>query len=346
MSKNSLTRRPHGFTLIELLVVIAIIAILIALLLPAVQQAREAARRSTCKNNLKQIGLALHNYHDTHRTFPPGWVSQLEAEIDNQGQWAWGAFILPFMDQAGLYNAIQIDSGLSLAAALSNASVRDALLKPQPAFRCPSDDGKDMADNRKIGDNAATPVLRDTPRSNYVAANNSMNMGLDDDDNSSPNTDGARANGCFYRNSRTRMKDIVDGTSNTILVGERASELLRSTGTVAPCNAATIVGIRYEDASMAALAWFNGSGQSFVMFGADIAINGDGRVRNASNYDTNNHCGRGINSFHEGGCHVLLGDGSVRFISENVDHNNATTAVDSIYERLVARKDRQVIGEW
>ena len=343
--------KKRGFTLIELLVVIAIIAILIALLLPAVQQAREAARRSSCKNNLKQIGLALHNYHDTHRTFPPGWVSQPEAEVANHGQWAWGAFILPFMDQAGLYNAIQIDSGLSLAAALSNASVRDALLKPQPAFRCPSDDGKDLTDTnaRRLGDNAATPVLRDTPRSNYVAANSTMNMGLDDAGTGSVSS-GVTANGCFYRNSRTRMKDIVDGTSNTILVGERASELLRSTGTVAPCNAATIVGIKWvpqnSSGSWAPLAWFNGSGQSYVMFGADIAINGDGRVRNGSNYDTNNHCGRGINSFHEGGVHVVLADGAVRFLSENIDHNNATAAVDSTYEYLVARKDRQVVGEF
>src|SRR4051812_6730319 len=92
----------RGFTLIELLVVIAIIAVLIALLLPAVQQAREAARRSQCKNNLKQIGLALHNYHDTANTLPPGWIG--DPTGSNAGnRWGWGTMILPYLDQAPLY---------------------------------------------------------------------------------------------------------------------------------------------------------------------------------------------------------------------------------------------------
>ena len=109
----STVKYRHGFTLIELLVVIAIIAVLVALLLPAVQQAREAARRSTCKNHLKQIGLALHNYHDTHGVFPHGYLNDWGAAVDSSGnfynhqnggtvfedaaQWAWSAFILPFM---------------------------------------------------------------------------------------------------------------------------------------------------------------------------------------------------------------------------------------------------------
>ena len=97
-----------AFTLIELLVVIAIIGVLIALLLPAVQQAREAARRTQCRNNLKQIGLAYHNYHDTFNTFPPGIVSRIPNNITSSeaGCWAWGTYILPMVDQAGLYNAL------------------------------------------------------------------------------------------------------------------------------------------------------------------------------------------------------------------------------------------------
>ena len=345
--------KKRGFTLIELLVVIAIIAILIALLLPAVQQAREAARRSACKNNMKQIGLALHNYHDTHRTFPPGWVQQIPypatatptAADNNRGNWAWGAFILPFMDQSGLYNAIQIDTGNSLAAALTNASVRDALLNPLATFRCPSDVGKDLSDTdaRRIGDTSGT--LYDSPRSNYVAANSSYFPGVDD--NNTVSNSGQYANGCFYRNSRTRMKDIVDGTSNTILVGERASELQRPNDTVSPSNAAIIVGIKMPDASagIGRLGWWNNQGQAYVLFGADIKINGHGEGTQ-SDYLTNNHCARALNSFHEGGAHVVLGDGSVRFVSENIDHNPSTAAVDSTYERLMARKDRQVVGEW
>ncbi|VAX38047.1 hypothetical protein-transmembrane region and signal peptide prediction, partial [hydrothermal vent metagenome] len=95
------TNKKRGFTVIELIVVSAISASLAALLLPAVQQAREAARRSACKNNLKQIGLAMHNYHDTHRVFPSGYVS-----VDSRNQIGWGTFILPFVDQFKLYNAM------------------------------------------------------------------------------------------------------------------------------------------------------------------------------------------------------------------------------------------------
>src|SRR5665213_792890 len=143
-----------GFTLIELLVVIAIIAVLIALLLPAVQQAREAARRTQCKNNLKQLGLALHNYHDiTSNTFPPGYI-----DVNPQGVlllWGWGTMILPQIDQAPLYNVLtspatvpNINTGLASAtpATVTPNTVQTVIR----AFRCPSDNGSDViagADN-------------------------------------------------------------------------------------------------------------------------------------------------------------------------------------------------------
>jgi prepilin-type N-terminal cleavage/methylation domain-containing protein len=137
-------RRPRGFTLIELLVVIAIIAILVALLLPAVQQAREAARRSQCKSNLKQLGVALHNYHDVHSVFPPGCVNQ-EGDTANPDDrdrlnWTWPVYLMPYMDQAPLYE--QLNPGPTRAtAAVSDPAKRAVMQQPLAAFRCPSDVG-------------------------------------------------------------------------------------------------------------------------------------------------------------------------------------------------------------
>ena len=312
--------KKRGFTLIELLVVIAIIAILIALLLPAVQQAREAARRSQCKNNLKQIGLALHNYHDTHRTFPPGYVEQ--ETTDALGNWAWGAFILPFIDQASLYNTIGVGDGPSLAVALNTQSVQDALETPMPAFRCPSDVGKDLTDNdvRRIMNAGPTPApaYRDQPRSNYVGNNDAQGITLTGD-------------GIFYRNSRTRMRDIVDGTSNTILVSERATEIGNPSGGIYSCDAAGLVGSKYEPTNP---TW-EAETLPQVMFAAAYGINSI----------TTANCRRGAGSFHEGGAHVVLCDGAVRFLSENIDHSSYGN-IDSLYEYLCARNDRQVVGEF
>ncbi|OYW13961.1 MAG: hypothetical protein B7Z55_16195, partial [Planctomycetales bacterium 12-60-4] len=130
----------RGFTLIELLVVIAIIAILIALLLPAVQQAREAARRSQCVNNLKQLGLAIHNYHDNFNAFPPGWIGVTNRTPDTEGNsgFAWGAHLLPQLDQSPLYGRLNFNRECYDPA--FNAVAMSTVL---PAFRCPSDPSQD-----------------------------------------------------------------------------------------------------------------------------------------------------------------------------------------------------------
>src|SRR5438067_9147484 len=139
-------RIVRGFTLIELLVVIAIIAVLVALLLPAVQQAREAARRTQCKNNLKQLGLAMQNYHDTMGKFPPGFVTAVPNDFNITGDfWSWGVFIAPQIDLANIYNALQPGTN-SLTAALSNPNTLAVLQTPLPSFRCPSDVGNALND--------------------------------------------------------------------------------------------------------------------------------------------------------------------------------------------------------
>ncbi len=202
MKKLNDVSKNRGFTLIELLVVIAIIAILIALLLPAVQQAREAARRSTCKNNLKQIGLALHNYHDTHRVFPPGSISQ--------HGWLSTTFILPFIDQAPLYQAIKPNGPIVLTNAIILARVRTVL----PAYLCPSSADPDASKNSSAQVRVAG-IQYPIGLSNYLAIDGNgdlrCNYGL------------SSFNGIFYQNSKTKIRDITDGTSNTVMFTERST---------------------------------------------------------------------------------------------------------------------------
>lgn len=208
---NRESQRRRAFTLIELLVVIAIIAVLIALLLPAVQQAREAARRSQCKNNLKQIGIAFHNYHDAHGVLPPGYIDNDPlANVTNQNMLGWGTFILPFVDQGPLFNLI----GQSGACAASWPTVSDMTTSsstvPTPyaktvlqTFLCPTDPGSGI--NTKV---------HSYGKSNYTGVGGSGYR------SSSPT---AHPTGTFYDNSRVSLRDVTDGSSNTAMVGERGS---------------------------------------------------------------------------------------------------------------------------
>jgi prepilin-type N-terminal cleavage/methylation domain-containing protein/prepilin-type processing-associated H-X9-DG protein len=212
--RRQLTRR--GFTLIELLVVIAIIAVLIGLLLPAVQRVREAASRLKCKNNLKQIGLALHNFHDRVGQFPPGYTSN-QANTDGTGPgWGWAAFLLPDLEQENLYRLI--DFSRPMTAPGNHDIVRQASV---PFLRCPSDPRQDPIPLSEFVNPAA--LRTSLARSNYVACyGNTPFLG------ESPAVltthlliDGISGRGMFYRNSRTRIGDIADGTSNTLAVAEK-----------------------------------------------------------------------------------------------------------------------------
>ncbi|MBT6154286.1 MAG: DUF1559 domain-containing protein [Planctomycetaceae bacterium] len=168
----SASSRRRAFTLIELLVVIAIIAILVALLLPAVQQAREAARRMRCKNNLKQIGIALHNYHDVHSTLPPGFISATGyIGATNRNQWAWGAFLLPYLDGQPLYQSIDFNRLMTdetpSANGVSNLAAAGSV---QPWSLCPSDVGPELIDRRCLPNGGPSSsreqVTRQSPASN------------------------------------------------------------------------------------------------------------------------------------------------------------------------------------
>src|SRR5262245_28018372 len=223
-------RDRRGFTLIELLVVIAIIAILVGLLLPAVQKVREAAARLQCKNNLKQIGLALHNYHGTLERFPAGYLTTRPGPglaDDNGPGWGWAAQLLPELEQGNLYNQIQFTRDITDPV---QKTVRTTVL---PIFLCPSDPGKTLFTVNRAGDTEPYQNPRTDSTGNPVQVAHGNYVGVFGQPEVSPDpgflaTDpdrGIDRQGMLYRNSAVRFADVTDGTSNTLFVGERSSNL-------------------------------------------------------------------------------------------------------------------------
>src|SRR3954454_4417085 len=201
-------RHRPAFTLVELLVVIAIIGVLVALLLPAVQAAREAARRMKCQNNLKQIGLALHNYHDSFGRFPAAyyraWPTSVGSTFGTPG-WGWGTMILPRLEQQGLYDALNVNTTQATGA----ATMKPLAQTPLQMFRCPSDTGKPLNLNRA---SYAT--------SNYIAVFGAL---YDQASIGQPVVAGSvpsAGTGMFSANSGVRMAEVSDGLSNTVMIGE------------------------------------------------------------------------------------------------------------------------------
>jgi prepilin-type N-terminal cleavage/methylation domain-containing protein len=195
-----------GFTLVELLVVIAIIGMLIGLLLPAVQKIRETANRVSCSNNLRQIGVACHNFHDTNLSLPPGYVASsywFDGATDTAPGWGWAAFILPQIEQDNLHRSINFK--LPLQAPQNLAAIQQRL----KLYLCPSDLWTDIAS--AVPDAFGNSIALAAPCS-YAAC-----CGGDETD-----TFGPTGEGILYRNSHTRLTDITDGTSNTIMIGERS----------------------------------------------------------------------------------------------------------------------------
>jgi prepilin-type N-terminal cleavage/methylation domain-containing protein/prepilin-type processing-associated H-X9-DG protein len=266
--------RP-AFTLIELLVVIAIIGVLVGLLLPAVQKVREAANRTRCVNNLKQMGLALHSYHDALTSFPPGY-SASAAYPDTTPGWGWPAFILPYIEQDNLYRQIDFSQPIQ-----STSAVQAVLV----LFRCPSDIVPSAPFS--LTDATSAPVCTAGPTS-YAAT-----VGQDASEVDAPTGDGI-----FYRNSRTRIADIIDGTSNTTMAGDRAWCQANGIWAGAPPTAITRAGTMNT--------WPNATAppQALMLVHnnwVNITTDADGGLDDFS-------------SNHLGGVNLLYGDGSVRFM--------------------------------
>ena len=301
--------RRKAFTLVELLVVIAIIGILIALLLPAVQAAREAARRMSCTNNMKQIGLALHMYHDTYKTLPAGWrgfdPSSGQPHWFGLPGWAWSASILPFMEQAAIQDNL-IDFDYPIADPVND----EARVAGIPIFRCPTDVGEPTFQLEGGGPSVGVPVTFpiEIATGNYMGAFGTIEF-HDVCDSASPDFNGCEGNGIFFLNQQVRFRDITDGLSNTLAVGERSSKWAPSTWV------GVVTGGAHSVARIAGVASFPPNSEA-----------------------EEEHYTHNFSSFHPSGVNFLLGDGSVRLISDTIS--------EETYHALTTRMGGDVVGEF
>ena len=290
-------RHTHsGFTLVELLVVIAIIGILIALLLPAVQAAREAARRAQCLNNVKQFGIALHGYHDTHKVFPPSYLSQAAGGgVDSAPGWAWGVLILPFMEQQAVYDSFNRD--LPCWDLQNVGPAKNGL----GIFICPS--ARDADTPLDIKDISGT-ILSTFARSCYVA-----NAGQNEPWHSNLDDYKGTADGPLYRNSRTRAADVTDGLSHTVFVGEHHPVL----------SGKTWVGV-VPDAHVEPTPFYSSSPHEVAATLVNVHSGFSDYETPPSIHPPNSPLAHLCQMFaeHPGGVNVLFGDGSVSFISEMI----------------------------
>lgn len=298
-------RQHTGFTLVELLVVIAVIGVLVSLLLPAVQAAREASRRTACSNNLKQTGLAILNYHDAHRVFPPSSLSDVE-----QGGWishprtrplhSWRALILPFLEQGGLQGTI--DFSLS-AFHPHNVTAASNLVG---VYRCPSYSGPDYSQHPNY-----TRFGRSCPIANYVA------MGASDAGHIyGQNSRVFEPDGTIFPLSKTRVADVQDGLTNTVLIAETREE---QTMVWFDGGMSAVVATRYDPYNAPTYA------------GPELPVN----YRPYFDYP-NPRVEYGPSSLHPGGAFHLLGDGAVRFTSATMETR--------VYVALATRAGGEVIG--
>ncbi|MEX1039941.1 MAG: DUF1559 domain-containing protein [Pirellulaceae bacterium] len=308
--KASVVKR-EGFTLVELLVVIAIIGVLVALLLPAVQQAREAARRMSCSANFKQVGLALHNYHDTFGVFPSGAaISGGCSGYSGTHLYSWGVHLLPFIEQSARYDRIDFGLPTNSQAMYFSSTTPQAPLGPIDLYLCPSNAQTDTMVNP-----AMSSAYELMPRTDMggVADSRDWRCNTSGTVGARPRSDG---NGILFAVSKTGFKEIIDGTSNTLIVGEVTGD--------------------HRTPSSSSEATFNSNSYAlYDVFDTSTGINGPFTVPGGATFAFRP---QGFSSYHPGGAHFALADGSVRLFTETI--NQITLS------GLTTRAGEEVVGEF
>ncbi len=304
IQNESTALRQRGFTLIELLVVIAIIAVLIALLLPAVQEAREAARRAQCTNNLKQVGLALHNYHSVNNVFAIGYVAWPNTNLNvTSPGWGWASALLPDLEQQPLYNATNFDLPIEDP---SNLTTRTTALA---VFVCPTDRSTGLFTMADVNDRP----IAEAQTNSYAG-----NFGRDLNIAKGPTL----GNGMFVCNLAFGVRDVIDGTSQTITVGERGSLLTQvpwagaiNNGIcrITPGSPSQSTRTKTAPVEPLARADTNGGTSTDLFFDPDDFY-----------------------SPHPAGLYFLMCDGSVRFIKSSIN--------SSVYGGLCSRNMGEIVS--
>ena len=344
-------KKRSGFTLVELLVVIAIIGILVALLLPAVQAAREAARRTECVNKMKQLGLAVHNYHDT---YPGGAIPSVTLcrgpLAQNTSGWSWKVSIMPFIEMENTIQALgtsQWNASQIMDESDPNFATKKELMRqPVDGLRCPSDDGPPIQTYHHHRGNPQGTAWFNGASCNYRASTSSYSQTRRGDGFFVMTAEPANTNGtnqppnCGQGSNywaTLNFASILDGLSNTVMCGEKSYRVRRD-------DAASSG--QYDSAEGMSPVYFH-----YTMDNSTLAEgSGSRHFQNTTTHHngTGTHWSEprrhGYSSQHPGGCNYTIGDGSVSFIVDTIECDRvANNVCDSVWERLLRRLDGQTV---